>query len=334
MKIFYSLFLSVIFFGVSCKNAKEVVHPSQYSASKVGSTATTPIIYSWNAAWFNYESFPVSNAMPMLGECFGVIGGQLGGTITIDYSASNNFAISGSPECTKWKNFQSLGKQVMLTIGGGTDQFDREILINGSGADQTNFANLLVNEVQNHGFNGIDLNIEAWWSYSKAQNITFANNLIGFVQYLRGKLGSNYKIIVSGSMMGAGTIATLGIDENGTGTMIPFLASPLAQQAIDYYCIESYQTGNNSFYDNYTQDTSLMNNFLRTGFPASKLLIGIQSQDNDNAPFYSAGEISNFCSLAHSLGFGGAAYWCTNYSSTLYSPYYLSAVAQGFGLTW
>ncbi len=333
MTVFFFTVLIFAFTFSGCQKSQEQeTNPNNSSGAPGGQ-----YFYVWNLAWNSgVDAFPNVNCINAIGNSFATLNGTVGGSYSLDYSASGNWQIaSNSTSYTLWNNFARAhtNTKILLTFGGGSNDFARDFLVKGSASDFQNVANLIANDVKKYYLQGVDLNIEGWWSYTNAQNVTFAKNLITFVANLRTLL-PGYVIMVSQGINAVGPIGN--ISSSYDGSFLPFLNDPTVAQNVDFINIEAYQTGYNNFYDLALVDTTLVK-WGRTNFPKSKILFGYQSQDNDNAGFYSSTEIQNLAAKVASYGFGGMSYWGRGYGTYgkgIYSPYYMQPAVVGLGGTW
>ena len=309
------------------------------SSSKLnGKRTISPVFYVWNLAWnSDVDALPNVNCINFVGNSFATLSTDGNGNYSLDYSASGNWqASSNATSYTLWNNFTRAhpNTKILMTFGGGNNSLARTTIINADKATLQKVANVIINDVKSYYLQGVDLNIEGWWDHTNAENITFANNLITFVHYLRVGL-PGYIIMVSAGVTSPGQIGTVTVGAYD-GTMLNFYNSQSAITDIDYLNIEAYQTGINNFYDVSSCD-SVFAVWSRTNFPTNKILFGFQSQDNGSAPYYAASEITSLANKVVANGLGGMSYWGRgygNYGVGIYSPYYMQAAVLGMGLNW
>src|SRR6185436_19251046 len=105
----------------------------------------------------------------------------------------------------------------------------RKYVINANKNDLDHFANNLQATVKSSFFDGVDLDIEAWWIHSKEENLKFATNLAYLVTQLRNALNAdpatnNKPIMIAVGIDAAGVVPGGIIPSNPdyAGTMKPF----------------------------------------------------------------------------------------------------------------
>jgi len=180
------------------------------------------------------------------------------------------------------------GLSISLTVGGwtGSRYFSTNV---GSPKNRTAFADTLVRFIKQYGFNGLDID----WEYPALQGIGCnaisvqhdTANLLAFIQLLRQKLGSGYRLSADVSLQGF-----IGSDGNYLSNLSEFgkVLDYVTVMAYDIfgpgYYAPDYITGPNApLYDtcapSYAKGSGSagVSAWVKAGMPRSKILLGVPS---------------------------------------------------------
>jgi len=169
-----------------------------------------------------------------------------------------------------------------------------------------------------YSFDGVDLDIENWWSYDTAANQKFSANLASLVKILRTSLDNDPKskdksiaIMITVGWNAAGSVN--GMPDAGsayTGTMASFFLDSEAMNAISAVNIMSYNTCIADFYSRHDLVENILNMFNQAGVPKQKIIFGIQVYEcGGNPPATSLATITSLGQFIKADNYGGLFLW-------------------------
>lgn len=341
--------LAGVFFW-SLRSDLKVTHPESLITAVAGAYGIktyqpTPIakpkLYSYYAGWYPPQGAASIPNFKMDGIliAFATIQKNGNGYAT---TFSGDFNIpSGDPlkSYTVWNNWvRQFGGKAYVSVGGGTNEILRKYIIEGSQEDLAALANEIQHDV-GQMFDGVDLDIEGWWNYSREDNIKFARNLAKLVKLLRADLDNDpwtreKPIMLAVGHEAAGEVPGLSGSNSGyAGTMKPFFADSKAMSAVKSIFIMSYNINVDHLYERHDLVANILNTFSNTGIPDEKIFFGIQPYQKSNEPATSLPTVQSLAEFVKNSGYGGVFMWGigTQGIGALSSYDYLAAMKAGLG---
>src|SRR5579883_3123399 len=149
--------------------------------------ANEPVVNAYWAGWTNAQ-VPNFNFNGLL-LAFALLKSDGRGNFYTDYTASGNFQKpSNTGPYVTWNNwartFFNQGARAYVSYGGATNNEFRGYIINANQDQLSKIAGEIKANIKLYNFNGVDLDIENWWSYGLADNQKFAANLATLVKIL------------------------------------------------------------------------------------------------------------------------------------------------------
>lgn len=281
------------------------------------------------AYWAGWANAAIPNYDFWLLPCFGIL--KYDGTYYwTDYKASEYFPIpSDHGPYVTWNGWQNAHgncsgyARTLLSYGGDANPEFRTFVADGLKLDY--LAGELVANVDNYYFCGLELDIEDWWTRTRAVNLAFANNLATVVNIAGPKLqqkGKPLAITVGDTSAGTNT------NDAYSGTMIPFYQSP----AMAYVAQINIMCYGLSYEGDMGKIDALLAEYVQAGVPPEKLCVGIKPE-KDGKPDLAA--VTRLCAHLKDQGFGGAFLWGIGLDSMPSSPsasQYVKAMLDGLGL--
>lgn len=251
----------------------------------INTAFASPAVYSYWAGWSN-TNIPNINFNGLF-LAFALMKSDNNGNYYTDYSVSGNFhkPHDSGPYVT-WNNwlhtFYNSGARGYVAYGGGTNNEFRGYVINASDDQLSKMAGEIKTNIKLYYFDGVDLDIENWWSFNNADNEKFARNLATLVKDLRKSLDSDNDtkgkaITITVAFTAAGSVPGLqNYDGAYTGTMLPFFKDNDAMNATKTVNIMSYNTCIADFYSRHDLVGNILNVFNQAGIPKEKIIFGVQ----------------------------------------------------------
>lgn len=306
-------------------------------------TQNTPVVYSYWAGWSNAEipNFSFNG----LFLAFAIMNRDNKGNFYTDYTASNNFqqpSMSG-PYVT-WNNwarhYYAAGARAYVSYGGGSNEAFRGYIINANENELSNMAGEIKANIKLYFFDGVDLDIESWWSFNNVDNKKFATNLITLVKQLRWSLDNDPQtrgkaIFITVGWNSAGPVA--GMSDGGstyTGSMQAFFSDTTALNAVTAINIMSYDTCIDSFYSRQDLIANILSTFNHAGIPKQKIILGIQPYECGPRQLTAVGTVIALGQYVKQNNYGGLFLWGigANELGQLSAWDYLNAMKFGLGL--
>jgi hypothetical protein len=278
-----------------------------------------PVVYSYWAGWsyapipnFRFDGLFLSFALLLQGE---------GGSFYTDYSRSGNFhdpSIPGNSRYLwndKWLvQYWSSGSRGYVSYGGASNGEMRSFIINASDAQLDLIAGEIKANIAKYSFDGVDLDIEDWWSPSRTRpdNERFATQLAKLVGILRLSMDNDVSTRLKPIMITVGITAadTTKPQDSYAGTMNAFFANADAMKAISDVNVMSYNTGIANFYSRLDIIGDYLTQFKSAGVPAEKLIVGVQPcEDHGNRPATPTNVITNLGQFIKQNNYGGLFLW-------------------------
>ncbi len=279
--------------------------------------SSTPVVYSYWAGWTNstIPDFKFDGLFPS----FALMKKDNYGNFYTDYSASNNFQKpSDKKPYTTWNNwlkkYWKTGSRTYVSYGGDTNRTFRGDVIHGDIKSLGDMAGEIKANIKLYSFDGVDLDIENWWSFNKEDNEKFSTNLTILVKQLRVSLDSDP------DTMGKEIMLAVGIDAAGptavttnisgyTGSMRSFFTDEEAMDAIAHINIMSYNTSVTNFYGRLDLADSILESFNHAGVPKNKLVFGVQPKEASGKPLTSMTIITDLAHHLKNSDYGGMFLW-------------------------
>jgi GH18 family chitinase len=309
----------------------------------INTTFAAPAVYSYWAGWSNT---PIPNIhFDGLFLAFAFMKVDDKGNYYTDYSLSGNFhkPHNAGPYVT-WNNwlhtFYNSGSRAYVAYGGGTNADFRGYVINANDEQLSKMAGEIKLNIKLYYFDGVDLDIENWWSFGTADNEKFARNLATLVKYLRKSLDSDAEtkgkgITIAVAFTSAGSVPGLQqYDGSATATMLPFFKDSEAMNAIKTVNIMSYNTCISDFYSKHDLVASILNVFNQAGIPKEKIIFGIQPYECGEKGVATSPEvIMSLGQFIKDNNYGGLFMWSigNNIDQTAASTY-INAMKSGLGV--
>lgn len=300
------------------------------------------MVYSYRTGWSN-ASIP-DLKFDGLFPAFALLRQGADGGYYTDYSRSGNFQKwDGSRNTWNnwWLKYWASGSRAYLSYGGGTNDELRGMIINASDYQLDRIAGEIKANIYQDGviaFDGVDLDIETWWSHTKAENEKFALQLAKLVKILRKSLDSNPTTFLKPIMITVAHTAayTQPTFDTYAGTMNLFFSDKEAMNAISAVNIMSYGTHIPNFYTRLDIIDVLLNEFKTAGVPAEKLILGVQACESGAAPppHTPLEVITNLGQYIKQGNYGGVFLWGIGAAELCgQNPEdYLKAMKNGLGL--
>lgn len=273
---------------------------------------------------------------------FGIVSKDWTG-FKIDYSASGNFPTwSSNRSYSVWNNWAhkyfDAGARVYVSIGGGTNDNLRLNIVQASDSQLDQLATIIAYDVKRYWMNGVDLDIENWWSYDSNTNCAFAKKLTTLVKFLRGRLDADSQTAGAPIAMAVGyeaVGAVSGLPSNGAyaGTMLPFFQDQSALNAISYVYIMSYNVQVSNFYSRPDLVNAILQTFEQI-IPKEKIVFGIQPYQRDGDGATPLSDVTAIGQIVKYRQDGGVFLWGigTEGIKGLSSWDYMDAMMKGLGL--
>lgn len=303
-----------------------------------------PVVYSYWAGWSN-------NAIPNvhfngLFLAFAIMKKDANNNYYTDYSVSGNFQKpdNNGPYVTwnTWLHtFYNSGARSFVAYGGGTNNDFRGYVINANEEQLSKMAGEIKANVKLYYFDGVDLDIENWWSFNSADNEKFARNLATMVKYLRKSLDSDTatngkKITITVAFTAAGSIPDMkNFDGSYTGTMLPFFKDNEAMNGVTSINIMSYGTCITDFYTRHDLIANILTVFNQAGIPKEKIIFGVQPYECGlGHPLTPVNVVMSLGQFIRSNNYGGLFMWGigTDGIDASNAESYINAMKSGLGI--
>ena len=258
-----------------------------------------------------------------------------------DYARSNNFQqCNQSPNTTSypiWNQWirKYFGGTASVSYGGSNNPDLRQFILNGSPATLDRIAGEIRANVSIYNFDGVDIDIEDWWSYTPEQNIQFALNLSSVIKTLRSHMDSslrtrNRQISLAVGTYVAGPVPGMPSQSSNLGSMLEIFQDTAFVNAISHINIMSYNTGMTAFYKNLSVIDNLLSTFHNAGIPKEKLVLGVQPIESGGQQATEPSVIQALAAHLKDAGYGGIFLWGVGVDQPDPASY-LNAIMAGFG---
>jgi GH18 family chitinase len=261
-----------------------------------------------------------------------------------DYSASGNFQLpTKTGPYQTWNSwllkYWPSGGRAYVSYGGGTNSDFRGYVIHSSIQQLGQLAGEIKANIAKYYFDGVELDIENWWSYGLADNQQFATNLATMIKILRTSLDSdpNTKdkpIIIAVGYEAAGKVEGLPSNLQYAGSMNSLFRDVEAMNDISAVNIMAYNTGVANFYSRYDLVDGILNNFVNAGVSMQQIIFGVQPCESSGKPATSTDAITKLGQHIVQNHFGGMFMWGIGADGMCKQDpkAYLTAMKLGLGL--
>lgn len=302
-----------------------------------------PVINSYWAGW-SKQKIP-NFKFDVLLLAFALLKRDNKGHFYTDYTASGNFQhhtrISSFAIWNKWiRANRKAGARIYVSYGGMTNKNLRGMIIHANDQQLASMTNEIKANIKKYHFDGVDLDIENWWSYAKTDNEKFAVNLAKMVKLLRQSLDNDpdtrgKPITLAVGWNAAGDINMMPVPgDTYAGTMKIFFADNEAMNATAAINIMSYGTLIPNFYSRIDLIDNILNQFSIAGIPKQKIIFGIQPCESHGTKPTPLTIITALGQHINQLNYGGLFLWGIGADDMCHQSAddYIRAMKNGLGV--
>lgn len=311
---------------------------STVHAKTSSNAAHVPKVYAYWAGWSD-QAIP-NFKFDGLFLSFAMLHADGQGSYYTDYSLSGNFQLySDKGAYSIWNKWLVThwpsGSRAHVSYGGGTNAELRGLIINASDQQLDQLAGEIKANIAKYYFDGVDLDIEAWWIHSRADNEKFSTQLASMVKKLRRSLDNDPSTYQKPIMLTVGVTAANAesTHDSYAGSMRSFFSDVEAMSAVSDINIMSYNTGVPHFYTRLDLISDYLNAFKAAGVPAQKLITGVQICETAGATHTPPEVITNLGQFIKQENYGGLFLWAIGSGQCGQDPAtYIKSMQTGLGV--